>query len=606
MTLRRKIIFRFILSLFFFFLSLNTKYCFLNTVYAADEFETAYQITYTVNQDTSVRVEQKISLTNKLANVYATEYQINLGTTKIREVTAWDEAGAITPQVQIKDNAAIINLLFNQKATGKGETLNFTLSYLSDDYALQNGQVLEIGIPRISDSQTLKAHSVLLQVPQSFEKPIFILPQPQKTSQKNNFNLYYFTQDQLINQSITASFGEKQIFSFKLTYHLENDKNAAHYFEISLPPDTPFQKLYYEDLSPSPENIKIDPDGNWLAQYLVAPQTTLAVVALGSAEIFLEPQTEITEQPLDDFEPYLKSLPFWEADNEQIKGLAEELKTVKKIYDFVVDNLNYDYARINQTPERLGALKVLNNKDSAVCLEFTDLFIALCRAAGIPSREVNGFAYTTNPQLRPLSLTQDILHAWPEYYDKEQKLWLAVDPTWEKTTAGIDFFHQSSLNHFSFVFHGKDSLYPYAPGSYEAWLQPTKDVEVAFGEKPVKKEKFNLELAVSPKVLAGTKIKGKLKIKNLGNTALYETGFSPLPPFALYEEEVSLGKINLFSRGQVSVKAEFKDQKVSQEVEIVSPWLVYLLPYGGGFLLGLGFFTLLLKISKPFKINLIR
>ncbi|GAI19887.1 unnamed protein product, partial [marine sediment metagenome] len=68
----------------------------------------------------------------------------------------------------------------------------------------------------------------------------------------------------------------------------------------------------------------------------------------------------------------------------------------------------------------MGALKALNSKNPVVCMEFTDLFIALCRAAGIPVREVNGYAHTNNPKLRPLSLTLDVLHAWPEYYDENK------------------------------------------------------------------------------------------------------------------------------------------------------------------------------------------
>jgi transglutaminase-like putative cysteine protease len=56
-----------------------------------------------------------------------------------------------------------------------------------------------------------------------------------------------------------------------------------------------------------------------------------------------------------------------------------------------------------------------------VCLEFTDLFIAIARAAGIPAREIDGFGYTQNAINRPISIDEDILHAWPEYYDTAKK-----------------------------------------------------------------------------------------------------------------------------------------------------------------------------------------
>jgi len=59
----------------------------------------------------------------------------------------------------------------------------------------------------------------------------------------------------------------------------------------------------------------------------------------------------------------------------------------------------------------------LDNTTNAVCLEYTDLFVTLARAAGIPSRSIEGFAYTKNSRLRPLSLVDDVLHAWVQYYD---------------------------------------------------------------------------------------------------------------------------------------------------------------------------------------------
>ncbi|GAI86195.1 unnamed protein product, partial [marine sediment metagenome] len=296
--------------------------------YAADNFDTLYKITYIVQPDASVKVEQRITLTNKLVDIYATQYSVSLGATRIREIWAQDDFGPITPQVEKKENITNIKLEFNDRVVGKYKTLNFTLGYITDDYASKNGQILEIGIPRIAESQNLKDHQVHLHVPALFEKSIFMIPEPRHSRQENNFNIYSFTKEQLIDKSIIASFGENQVFDFKLSYHLENDKDAETYFEIAFPPDTPFQRIYYENISPAPENIFVDQDGNWLGKYLVAPDTTLDIIAVGSAEIFIQSKTEIKEQELDDLTPYLKSLTFWEVDNKQIKELAAELKTV--------------------------------------------------------------------------------------------------------------------------------------------------------------------------------------------------------------------------------------------------------------------------------------
>jgi len=589
----------------FFILFISPLYFLASPVYGEEDFETFYKIIYTVQPDASVVVEQNITLTNKEADVYATQYSLSLGTTQIKNIWAKDSSGAITPEIEKGDNLTNIRLHFNDMVVGKYKTLDFTLSYTSDDYASLNGKILEIGIPKVANSQNLKDHQVHLQVPVFFQDPILILPEPQHSRTENDFNIYSFNKDQLIGKSIIASFGEKQIFDFKLAYHLENDENKGQYFEIAFPPDTPFQKLYYEDISPPPENIYLDQDANWLASYLVEPDTILDIIAIGSAEIYSQPETEIKKQELDDFIPYLKSLAFWETESPEIKQLANQLKTVRNIYDYVVNNLNYNYEIIEQVPPRMGALQALSNKDSVVCMEFTDLFVALSRAAGIPAREVNGYAHTENPKLRPLSLTYDVLHSWPEYYDKKKKLWIGVDPTWENT-AGIDFFSQLGLNHFGFVFHGLDSIYPYSPGSYKAWLQQSKDVEITFGEEPVEKQEFDLILDFPKKAIAGSKINGKVKIANKGNTAIYEKGFEPIPPFAYLEKKVSLKKTGFFTKElfksrKTTFDYTFKNKKESVEVEIVSPLLFLLLPLGAIIALGLGIFMILLKARNKLK-----
>jgi hypothetical protein len=109
------------------------------------------------------------------------------------------------------------------------------------------------------------------------------------------------------------------------------------------------------------------------------------------------------------------------------------------------------------------------------------LFIAIARAAGIPAREINGYAYTENPEIQPLSLVSDVLHSWPQYWSEDRHAWISVDPTWE-STSGINFFDHLDLRHIAFVIHGTDDSLPLAPGLYKVGDNPQKDVFVSFGQ----------------------------------------------------------------------------------------------------------------------------
>lgn len=554
---------------------------------AAEEFTSAYDITYRVNTDASVIVDHKISLTNKLANIYVSQYQISLGTTRIRNIWIKQGEDFLTPRVEKKENTTSILVEFTNKIVGKDKTLNFTLGYISDDYAMRNGRVLEIGIPKIAKNAELNDYKAKLIVPTIFESPVFVLPEPSNYTDNNNEHIYYFKKENILDKSITAAFGNFQIFDFQIKYHLENNNIDPLIYEIALPPDSPYQKLSYDLIKPSPINVKVDPDGNWLASYLIQPKEKMDIIASGSAEIYMIPNTQLLPQELLNPQDYLTPKKFWESSSANIRNLAKELKNINDIYKYVVKNLIYDYGRVNEKPQRLGALQALNNKESAICMEFTDLFITLARAAGIPAREVNGFAYTNNPKLRPLSLKQDVLHAWPQYYDNVKKMWISVDPTWENTTTDIDFFNKLDLNHFAFVFHGLDSEMPLVAGSYKYDSQDTKDVLISFGIKPQEKIKIKVNFDLPKKVFAGIPIKGKITITNLSNVALYdqqaifrlpdlpvEPNIYPiqiLPPYANYEQNVVIPNKNILLDKIQALEIDINNQKFTQDVIINSP-----------------------------------
>ncbi|MCX6726691.1 MAG: transglutaminase-like domain-containing protein, partial [Candidatus Shapirobacteria bacterium] len=180
---------------------------------------------------------------------------------------------------------------------------------------------------------------------------------------------------------------------------------------------------------------------------------------------------------------YLEAKQFWPTDSPQIINTVTGFKTPKDIYDFVVNYLSYDFSGLSLA-KRQGAILALQNPTKALCTEFTDLFVTLSRAKSIPSREIEGFAYTNNPKIKPLNPNSDILHAWPQYYDFVKQIWISVDPTWEKTTNGIDYFSDLDLNHLVFVTHGIDSVYPPPPGSYRTNDQQ-KTVTVNFSPQAI-------------------------------------------------------------------------------------------------------------------------
>lgn len=491
-----------------------TFYFFHSPVFASGEFTTVYNVSYNVQEDGKTVVTQNVELKNLTSNLYATEYTITLGTTDINNVTASDSMDEIKPEITRESEETRIRLKFNDKVAGRGKSLNFHLRYETFEIAKRQGQIWEVNIPKIEKDPQVEVYNVTLNVPRSFGQPVSSKP---RSASGLSWNLSNSS-----TSGINVLFGSQQIFDFKLIYHLENNSLSPIFAEVALPPDTAYQQIYLKSLTPVPSKMSTDEDGNWLARFELVARQKLDVVAEGKALVFLSPRAEFKTNLTSELkEKYLVPQKYWEVDDEELMGIAVKLKTPRDIYKYVINHLNYNYKRISKTSERLGAKKALENPDLSLCLEFTDLFVALSRAAGIPAREVEGYAQTDNPYLRPLSLVFDILHSWPEYYDQNQETWVAVDPTWEKTTGSLDFFSSLDFSHLTLAIHGLSSERPYPAGSYKN-EGVGRDVNITFGTKfpVVSNPSPKLTLKFPDEEVRGS-VSGQIFLKNDSPIALY-------------------------------------------------------------------------------------
>ncbi|MDP3733056.1 MAG: transglutaminase-like domain-containing protein, partial [Candidatus Daviesbacteria bacterium] len=448
----KKIIISVFLSLFLWIPVFIGTIWMAGTVFAQEEggeFATSYDVIYDVSDDGVTLVTEKIVLKNLTSEYYANEFKITIGATQISDIKAFDDGGAMEVNSQTEDSSTIIDVKFNTQVVGLDKTLNWTLQFKSKDFAEKIGKVWEVRAPKISSSKNLESYNLTVSVPKSFGEPTLITPVPKTQTTSSGRIFLTFSKNQLNQAGMSASFGTNQLFDFDLSYHLENNNLVPILTNIALPPDTPFQDVIYQRLDPKPINVTLDDDGNYLAWYRLSRGEKLDIKLIGSVKLYTYSKVKNPILSDDLRKKYTAVDEYWEKDNPVILEKVNEALGVnppqdltektRKIYLYVVGALKYDSSRLNDNIVRFGAVTALNNPTSAVCMEFTDLFIAMARAAGIPTRELNGYAYTANPKLRPLSLNKDILHAWPEYWD-EKKGWTMVDPTWENTTGGVDFF----------------------------------------------------------------------------------------------------------------------------------------------------------------------
>ena len=507
---------------FLFFLILNTLYIILYPAKVlANDFKNDYQVEYFLSESENKlnsKVKFTVSITNFRSDIYVKQFSIGFPKLfTIKDIKAFDDYAAITPQVSSSDSITKVTLEFSRPNIGKNSVSNLYLEFYQDNLFSINGNVWEVIIPTIENKEN-SAYKILVHLPENSNKKISISkPKPD--------NIYGNTiiWNNPSTKTVYAVFGDRQYYKSELTYRIKNTKLVPVYTDIAFPPDTLWQKIYLDKINPPPAKVYSDEDGNYLGRYFLNPGESKIILYSGTIAVFSKLREDIIKPDRNLFfrqKKYLLSeTKYWKISQKNL--LTDISADAKGVYYFVTNKLNYDYNKINSDNKRLGADQVLKNPDQAVCMEFTDLFIALARAKGIYAREIEGYGFSQDPKLRPLSLFSDILHSWPEYYDLKSQLWIPVDPTWENTS-GIDYFSSFDLNHITFVIHGKDPEYPLPAGTYKT--ENSRDVSISASNKlPKENQSLSIEHDRFPSRINDTQIyQAKINVINKGNTYIWD------------------------------------------------------------------------------------
>lgn len=565
---------------------------------AASAFLSSYKVHYDVELSGETLVTENITFTNLTDNYYASLFTLSIAASSVSDVEAFDSSGQLSFKVEPKLDTLMkqnIAVSFPQQISGKGKEYTWTLKFKTKDFVSLQGKIWQLSVPKIVESPDLTKYDLTVSVPVSFGDPTVIIPEPASQNEANEKLNLIFDKSQLTQNGILATFGSKQFFGFDLTYNLSNPGILPIISEISLPSDTSYQKIAIDNISPKPENIVTDPDGNSIAAFKLEKFAKQVVHVSGSATVFINPWRK--DQPItnDDVLNLTSPQKYWDKDSSVIKSKLNEIfaktnpvtnrEKAKIIYNYVTSVLKFDEARLKLgNYARIGGLTALSNPDEALGNEFVDLFITLCRGANIPTRSLVGFAYTQNQIIRPNSFSKG-LHAWAEYFDPNTG-WKMVDPTWESTAGGVDYFNDFDLNHVIIATRGYSSLTPSVPEVAEFKFR-----EVESSDSADLYAKFDLP----SKIYGAIPSKGKITIINKGKSSFgsskivlslnrikaifdkfkieQETAFTTptIPPGGFLEYNFDIRSDSVFSGFKDKIEVQIGTKKFEQEI-IVEPF----------------------------------
>lgn len=129
-----------------------------------------------------------------------------------------------------------------------------------------------------------------------------------------------------------------------------------------------------------------------------------------------------------------------DAAAKKIVGSAtDDQEKAYLLYQWICSNITYDNEKAallaaNSTDVESGAIVTFQTR-TGVCFDYSCLYVAMCRAVGVPVRFVTGLAY---------SGTYWGDHAWNQIYDAAEDRWINVDTTFG--SSGLNYFDRSTFS----------------------------------------------------------------------------------------------------------------------------------------------------------------
>ena len=505
------------LNLFIFLLLTLAGFLATPCVRAAD-FRTSYNIEYFIKDNDPqnfTKTSYAIALTNLQPDLIIKKFTLSLPKSfGIGSMIAKDDRGSITPVIVEKERTIEVTFELNHPTPGLNEVNTLYLDFLQKNIFHSKGSIWEVFIPTL-EGKNGDTHTITVYLPPGQHRKLSLAkPSPDLVT----FDKVVWNRD--TGRSIYAVFGEEQRYNLVLTYHISNPNLYRVYTDVAFPPDTMYQKIVTSTIVPPPDYVYSDTDGNYMARYNLNGNEEKQIQFNGIATIYTIPRSDYQQYIQEQFKQEQRSL----FDAQPLWKLASETpvtsSNIKDHFDYTLQTLSYNFNRVITGNSRMGATQALKYPDQAVCTEFSDVLIASARERGIYVREVQGFAFANERELRPVQENSDILHSWVEYYDQSKNIWVPIDPTWQ-STSGIDYFNSFDFNHIVFALHGKKADYPFPAGSYKSapggkdiFIEPTTDILV-------ENKKIAGSLAQIPLPDTGDLFTADLAIKNTGNVNLW-------------------------------------------------------------------------------------
>ncbi|MHA1212990.1 MAG: transglutaminase-like domain-containing protein [Candidatus Heimdallarchaeota archaeon] len=334
---------------------------------------------------------------------------------------------------------------------------------------------------------------------------------------------FYLTHKHPYQQSMTnRTIKPNWQMHYRITVRNPTDKPIGNFSSFVALPITLLPQQLVKNLNVNPSNLKIstDLDGNQWIHYEIERLNPNESVELGYSAV-VESRPLLLSRNINGIKKnnpykqeflkkYLNPEPHIESNHPAIVKIASTIQTddpiafAKKATRQVNRILTYKIQ-----PGEFGAAFAIEKKEGD-CTEYAALFVALCRAAGIPARTNAGFAFTEQKWER---------HATAEFLVAGR--WLPIDVTGQ---TGTDIFI-GHLPNYILITRGnwmggtlaKEVSYRYQVMETTQKLQVDIDWKIALADKSFSAKKSSIAIVDKTVKILESKVVEPSKVKILDN-----------------------------------------------------------------------------------------